>query len=67
MLQEVLENLMEKSYLGDGAYAKFDGYGIELTTEDGITTTNIIYLEPKTMKKLENLVEHIKAEIKKNT
>ena len=26
-----------KSYIGDGVYADFDGYGIVLTTEDGIS------------------------------
>lgn len=37
---------MNKVYLGDGAYAEFDGHGITLTTESGIETTNAIYLEP---------------------
>jgi len=36
----------EKCYLGDAIYAKNDGHGIELTTEDGIRATNVIYLEP---------------------
>jgi len=34
-----------KTYLGDSVYAKFDGYHIVLTTENGISTTNTIYLE----------------------
>jgi len=34
-----------KQYLGDGAYYEFDGYGVELTTSNGIDTTNTIYLE----------------------
>lgn len=37
----------EKVYLGDGAYAESDGYGIWITTEDGIRTTNRVYLEPE--------------------
>ena len=37
--------MIEKVYLGDGVYADFDGYHIVLTTEDGIETTNTIYLE----------------------
>lgn len=37
----------EKVYLGDGCYAQFDGHGIVLTTENGIETTNRIYLEPE--------------------
>lgn len=36
-----------KIYLGDGVYASFDGYQFCLTTEDGISITNTIYLEPK--------------------
>jgi len=39
-----------KSYLGDGVYAESDphgGAGIALTTENGIQTTNTIYLEPE--------------------
>lgn len=35
-----------KEYLGDAVYADFDGYHIVLTTEDGIRTTNEIFLEP---------------------
>jgi len=37
---------MNKVYLGDGVYVDFDGYQIVLTTEDGISVTNTIYLEP---------------------
>ena len=39
--------MSEKTYLGDGLYASFDGLGIELTTENGIETTNTVYLEPE--------------------
>jgi hypothetical protein len=35
-----------KMYLGDGAYAEFDGYTLIVTTENGIRTTNSIALEP---------------------
>ena len=38
---------MNKVYLGDGAFADFDGYNITLTTEDGIRVTNRIVLEPE--------------------
>lgn len=41
-----------KEYLGDGAYADFDGYQIVLTTENGVETTNIIALEPSVMRAL---------------
>lgn len=37
-----------KVYLGDGAYADLnDADQLVLTTEDGISTTNTIYLEPE--------------------
>lgn len=36
-----------KEYLGDGAYVWLDDYGaLVLTTEDGLTVTNTIILEP---------------------
>lgn len=37
---------MQKVYLGDAVYADFDGYHIVLTTEDGISITNRICLDP---------------------
>jgi hypothetical protein len=36
----------QKKYLGDGVYAEFDGYFVALTTENGVSITNTIYLEP---------------------
>jgi hypothetical protein len=47
-------------YLGDGAYAKYDCFGIELTTENGVHVTNTIYLEPKV---LLAMLEFIKIKI----
>jgi hypothetical protein len=44
---------VDKVYLGDGVYASFDGYAIELTTENGIETTNTILLEPEVYEALE--------------
>ena len=49
--------MMNKHYLGDGAYIQYDGWGYSLTTEDGISTTNIVYLEPSVLK---NFQDHIK-------
>lgn len=37
---------MDKAYLGDGAFVEFDGFGVILSTSDGITTTNTVSLEP---------------------
>jgi hypothetical protein len=34
-----------KTYLGDGVYAELEQGMIKLTTEDGINTTNTIYLD----------------------
>ncbi len=42
-------NLSFKTYLGDGVYIGFDGFSVVLTTENGIETTNTIYLEPDTL------------------
>lgn len=52
-----------KPYLGDGAYYAFDGNGVELTTSDGISTTNRIYLEPEVLADLlRALVEDFELE-----
>lgn len=37
-----------KEYLADGVYAEWDGQQLKITTENGIETTNEIYLEPYT-------------------
>lgn len=36
-----------KIYLGDGAYAEFGGYDIRITTEDGVSVTNEVFLGPR--------------------
>lgn len=36
-----------QSYLGDAVYYEFDGHGVDLTTSNGLTTTNRIFLEPE--------------------
>ena len=41
-----------KTYLGDGAYAAFDGYSVILTTSDGVSDTNTIYMEPEVVQVL---------------
>lgn len=50
---------MSKTYLGDGAYAEFDGYAIVLTTEDGIRATNRIVLEPEVWSALSRFVQSL--------
>lgn len=55
---------MDKKYLGDGAYVQYDGYSYILTTEDGISTQNIIVLDPDYMDELLRYVEKIKKQHK---
>jgi hypothetical protein len=39
-----------KEYLGDGVYVDFDDFGcLTLTTEDGVSVTNRIFLEPEVL------------------
>ena len=42
----------KKRYIGDGVYAEFDGFNIILTTENGISVTNRIILEPEVYRAL---------------
>ncbi len=44
--------LERKVYLGDGAYAEFQGYEILVTTENGIKTTNTVVLDPAALRTL---------------
>jgi len=44
-----------KTYLGDGLYAEFDGYGIWLRAD--VPNTNNIYLEPSVLWSLRNFYE----------
>lgn len=39
--------MKNKCYLGDGVYIAHDGYSLILTTENGISITNTIVLEPE--------------------
>lgn len=51
---------MPKEYLGDGAYADFDGYHVVLTTENDISTTSRICLEPEVLHNFEQYVQRLK-------
>lgn len=47
-----------KTYLGDGVYVERDEWdSIKLTTENGITITNTIYLDPEVLKALMSWVK----------
>ena len=48
-----------KVYLGDGAYVDFDGYALVLTTEDGISVTNTVVLEPSVWEALRAYVARL--------
>jgi hypothetical protein len=41
--------MAEKIYLGDGAYAEWEGDDLVLTTSDGHHDTNRIVLEPRVL------------------
>lgn len=50
----------DKDYIGDGVYAAADEFGgIWLTTEDGISVTNRIYLEPQVYAALERYAARV--------
>ena len=40
----------EPVYLGDGLYADFDGYQIELYASNGIEKTDRVFLEPAVLR-----------------
>lgn len=48
-----------KTYLGDAVYADKWGHGVELTTSDGISDTNTIYLEPEVIASLVEYLEKL--------
>ena len=50
----------DSTYLGDGLYAKFDGYQIELYASDGIRKTNVVYLEPGVLSAFFAYVDRLK-------
>lgn len=50
-----------KTYLGDGVYVEYDNYEqVVLMTDNGIETTNTIYLEPAV---LAALLEYLKRAV----
>lgn len=51
--------LPEPVYLGDGLYADFDGYQIELYASNGMRKTNQIYLEPRVLEAFYRYAESV--------
>ena len=54
---------MNKVYLGDSVYVAFDGYGIVLTTENGLGPSNTVCLEPPVLEALNNFVAKLKEQL----
>lgn len=48
-----------KQYIGDGVYVDYDGFHLVLTTEDGISVTNTIYLDKVSYRSLILYVQNI--------
>jgi hypothetical protein len=48
----------EFTYIGDGVYARFDGYQIELRANDVDKPTDIIYLEPQVLQSLNEFAKN---------
>lgn len=46
-------------YLGDGAYARYDGYNLVVYTSDGQAVTNEVYLEPEVLAAFLRFLEKI--------
>lgn len=47
---------MKEVYLGDGAYAKWDGQELVIYTSNGVFSTNSVYLETPAIRKLAEFI-----------
>ena len=50
-----------KRYIGDGVYVDLESGMLKLTTEDGITVSNTIYLEQQVYDQLVAFVDEVEA------
>lgn len=57
-----MEELENKVYLGDGVYAGHDGYQIWLYTDNGMSITNKIALDPSVLAVFLEYVKSLKQE-----
>lgn len=48
------------TYLGDGLYASHDGHMIRVFANDGVTTTNTVYMETFVLENFEKWVENLR-------
>jgi hypothetical protein len=60
-----MTSLNEPVYLGDGLYAQFDGWQIELYAWNGISKTNRVFLEPAVLATFESYLTTLRAMIAK--
>ena len=51
---------MAETYLGDGLYASFDGWHLNLTVDNH--ENHVISIDPSVMEKLLDYIDEIKAE-----
>lgn len=54
---------IQKTYIGDGVYAEYDGVGVVLTTENGISVTNRIVLEHEVLSELGKFILQLQKEL----
>ena len=52
-----------KTYLGDGVYADLENGMIKLTTSDGRSDTNTIYMEDEVLQRFEQYIAFLRREI----
>ena len=50
-------------YIGDGLYADFDGWQIELYAYNGVNKTYVVYLEPDVLVTFLRYVENLKKNL----
>ena len=51
---------VKKVYLGDAVFARYDGFSVWLTTENGIEATNTICIDPEVAQALIDYIELIR-------
>lgn len=56
-MSEATTPIPADTYLGDGVYARYDGWHVRLWTSDGIQETNVVYLDPHVLAALAAHVE----------
>lgn len=55
----------EATYIGDGVYAKFDGYQVLVWTSNGMQSSRPIALEPEVLQALVDYDKEIRAQYAK--